>query len=220
MKSHEEVITVDCESSWCRCNRCIYCSHCYYRLSTLLLPKSNCCAFEVLTEVFQFPQVGHFCLSLNWKVSLVWLVHDTWGILVLPLVGRERQWQWGTSGIPAVSNVMETYSERIGAQWLVSFLTCGKLNYSHLLFTFWIRKKKKEILLIWWILFDIFSYQHEALKCYESQHFTWFAQYRRCIWIIQTQAWIWFWNSKAFKKRGFRSIRFPRWTLSGLHLTE
>lgn len=220
MKSHEEVITVDCESSWCRCNRYICCSHCYYRLSILLLPKSNCCAFEVLTEVFQFPQVGHFCLSLNWKVSLVWLVHDTWGILVLPLVGRERQWQWGTSGIPAVSNVMETCT--------LSWLEHSDLSHFSLVGSWTIPifcllselEKKKKILLIWWILFDIFSYQHEALKCYESQHFTWFAQYRRCIWIIQTQAWIWFWNSKAFKKRGFRSICFPRWTLSGLHLTE
>lgn len=95
MKSHEEVITVDGESSRCRCNRCICCSHCYYRLSILLLSQLT-------------------------------------------------------------------------------------------------------------------SYQHEALKCHESQHFTWFARYKWCIWFTQTQAWIWFWNSKAFKRRGFRSIRFPR----------
>lgn len=102
MKSHEEVIAVDSESSRCRCNRCICCSHCYYRLSILLLSQLT-------------------------------------------------------------------------------------------------------------------SYQHEALKCHESQHFTWFARYKWCIWFTQTQAWIWFWNSKAFKRRGFRSIRFPRWTPSGLY---
>lgn len=75
------------------------CFYCYYLYRGILhclakLVSAVALCFELIFEIFQFPHFGHFCLSLNLKLSFVELLHEARGNLLLILVGRETWGQW------------------------------------------------------------------------------------------------------------------------------
>lgn len=99
---------------------------------------------ELISEVFRFPWVGHFCLSLNLKMSLVKLLHEVREILLLILMGKRDT--MAVNRIPPLSHVRpgdrecrKTRQEMTGEPLLFRYCNAiGKWRWSRSRISAWI----------------------------------------------------------------------------------